>query len=61
MLGSVAEAEDVVQKGLLRVHQAFDAGARSRVTGGEGACGWARRRTAPHARAANVGGGSDAD
>jgi DNA-directed RNA polymerase specialized sigma24 family protein len=28
MLGSVAEAEDVVQEALLRVHQAFDAGER---------------------------------
>jgi RNA polymerase sigma-70 factor (TIGR02957 family) len=28
MLGSVSEAEDVVQEALLRVHQAFDAGER---------------------------------
>jgi DNA-directed RNA polymerase specialized sigma24 family protein len=28
MLGSVAEAEDVVQEALLRVHQALDAGPR---------------------------------
>jgi RNA polymerase sigma factor (sigma-70 family) len=28
MLGSVAEAEDVVQEALLRIHQAFDAGER---------------------------------
>src|SRR2546423_14083527 len=28
MLGSVSEAEDVVQEALLRVHEAFDAGER---------------------------------
>ena len=31
MLGSVSEAEDVVQEALLRVHKALDAGQRDRV------------------------------
>ena len=30
MLGSVSEAEDVVQEALLRVHQALEAASRSR-------------------------------
>jgi RNA polymerase sigma-70 factor (ECF subfamily) len=31
MLGSVAEAEDIVQEALLRVHRAIEAGERDQV------------------------------
>ena len=35
MLGSVSEAEDVVQEALLRVHQALDGASRSLLNNGQ--------------------------
>ena len=45
MLGSVSEAEDVVQEGLLRLHTAREAGERIRVAArvcADGCCGRSR-------------------
>ena len=49
MLGSVSEAEDVVQEGLLRLHQALEAGRGDRVAPG---LPGDRRHPARHRRAA---------
>jgi hypothetical protein len=42
MLGSVSEAEDVVQEALLRVHQALDDGERGEPDSGDSCAGTAQ-------------------